>query len=54
MQYMVIMKNSSAFMTDWYSHGNCWTEDVFCVVDTLSDRVTFDGEEWIEVEHDHL
>ena len=54
MQYMVIMNDRTAFMTDWYTHENCWTDDIFCIVDTLGDKVTFDGKEWIEAERDHL
>lgn len=54
MRYMVIMKDHTAFMTDWYTHENCWNEDIFCVVDTISDKVTFDGKTWTEPEHDHL
>ena len=54
MTYMVIMKDRTAFMTDWYTHENCWTEKIFCVVDTIKELVTFDGKGWIEVEHDHL
>lgn len=54
MQYMVIMKDKTAFMTDWYTHENCWAEDIFCVVDTIIDRVTFDGKTWQDVDYDHL
>jgi len=54
MRYMVIMRDSSAFMTDWYRYGNCWTEDIFCVVDTCADSVTFDGREWQDAGRDHL
>lgn len=54
MKYMVIMKDRSAFMTDWYTHENCWSDEIFCVVDTIKELVTFDGKEWNEVEHDHL
>lgn len=54
MKYMVIMKDHSVFMTDWYTHENCWHDGILCVVDTLSDKVTFDGQEWTEAEYDHL
>lgn len=54
MKYLVIMKDKTAFMTDWYTNENCWTEDVFCVVDTIKELVSFDGKSWVEVEHDHL
>ena len=33
---------------------NCWSDEIFCVVDTIKELVTFDGKEWNEVEHDHL
>ena len=54
MQYMVIMKDHTAFMTDWYTHENCWNDDILCVVDTIKEQVTFDGKQWIEPECDHL
>ena len=54
MQYMVILKDQSVFMTDWYTHENCWNEELYCVVDTLGDRVTFDGKTWTKPEEDHL
>ena len=54
MQYMVIMNNKTAFMTDWYTHENCWTNEIFCVVDTIKDLVTFDGKTWQDVDSAHL
>lgn len=54
MQYMVIMRNHSAFMTDYYNNENCWDDDVLCVVDTINDAVTFDGKTWMQPENDHL
>jgi hypothetical protein len=54
MRYMVISKDKTVFMTEWYTNENCWNEDLFCVIDTIGDKVTFDGETWIEAEYDHL
>ena len=54
MRYMVIMNDKTAFVTDWYTHENCWTDEIFCVVDTIKERVTFDGRTWLEMEYDHL
>ena len=54
-QYLVICKDNTAFATDWYSHENCWNpETVHCVVDMYADKVSFDGENWQEIEEDHL
>lgn len=54
MKYLVIMKDKTAFMTDWYTNENCWTDEIFCVVDNTKELVTFDGKSWTEVEYDHL
>lgn len=54
MQYIIVMKDKTVFTTDWYSSENNWTDTIYCVVDTVLDRATFDGKSWVEVEHDHL
>lgn len=54
MQYVVILKDQSVFETDWYRHENCWNDDIYCVVDTLRNLVTFDGKSWVVAEEDHL
>ena len=54
MQYMVICKDHTVFMTEWYTHENCWNDNLYCVVDTIQDKVTFDGQTWVEPEYDHL
>ena len=54
MQYMVIGKDQTVFMTDWYTNENCWNDSLYCVVDTIKEKVTFDGQTWVEPENDHL
>lgn len=54
-QYLIICKDNTAFTTDWYTRENCWdSEKIHCVVNTLAYKVTFDGENWQEIEEDHL
>lgn len=54
-KYLVICKDNTAFCTDWYTYENCWNpEKIHCVVNTWSNKVTFDGEHWLEIEEDHL
>lgn len=55
MKYLVICKNQSAFYTDWFTFENCWNpETCHCVIDLYSDKVTFDGQNWKDIEIDHL
>lgn len=54
MRYIIVMKNSEVFSTDWYTRENCWYDYVLCVIDTVNDVVTFDGSEWKEIAKDHL
>ena len=54
MQYLVICKDKTAFTTDYYTHENCWGENIFCVIDTYSDKISFDGETWKRIAEDHL
>lgn len=53
-QYVVILTNKTFFQTDWYTHENCWTDNILCVVDTYTNKVTFDGKTWEESSEDHL
>lgn len=54
MIYTVILKDSSAFMTDWYSFENNWSDEIFCIIDNARDKITFDGLEWEIIERNHL
>lgn len=54
MIYTIILKNQSAFMTDWFSFENNWSDEVFCVIDNARDKITFDGIEWKIIERDSL
>lgn len=54
-QYLIICKDNTAFTTNWYTRENCWdSEKIHCVVNTWACKVTFDGENWQEIEEDHL
>ncbi len=53
-QFVVIFKDKTFFQTDYYTYENCWKDDIFCVVDTLCNKVTFDGVTWLDSEEDHL
>ncbi len=54
-QYLVICKDNTAFSTDWFEKENCWNpETIHCVVDMAENKVMFDGENWDEIEEDHL
>lgn len=53
MSFLVICKDKTAFYTDWYTKENCWNPDtILCVIN--GDKITFDGENWHDIEYDHL
>ena len=54
MRYIIVMINNEVFKTNWYTHENCWSDCIFCVIDTINDVVTFDGSQWNEIDKDHL
>lgn len=54
MRYIVICKDESAFYSDLFDPENQWSRNIKCVIDLATDRITFDGDSWIEVEQDHL
>lgn len=54
MIYTVILKDRSAFMSDWFSYENNWSDEVFCVINNARDKITFDGIEWEIIERDSL
>ena len=54
MRFIVIFKDQTVFTTDWYTNENCWNDRLYCVVDTIQNKVTFDGQTWILPEYDHL
>lgn len=53
MRYLVVCKDH-AFFTDWFSKENNWCDDIVCVCDILLDTITYDGENWQDVDYDHL
>lgn len=55
MTYTIILRDESAFMTDWYTYENNWSEDhMICVIDNVRDKISFDGKTWKDIEYDHL
>ena len=54
-KFLIICKDNIAFTTDWYTQENCWNpETIDCVLNLIEGKVTFDGENWQEIEEDHL
>lgn len=54
MIYTVILKDRSAFTTGWYSFENNWSDEIFCIIDNVRGKITFDGLEWEIFDRDHL
>lgn len=52
--YIVICKDREVFSTNFYTPENCYSDQIFCVIDKIRDEVTFDGKTWKEIEYDHL
>ena len=52
MKYMVIMKDQTVFMANWFSFEKSWTDNVFCVINKHADKVTFDGKTWKEASYE--
>ncbi len=59
MIYYIILKNQTAFQTDYYDRDNCWANDIFMIIDTAGKTEycttqASDGLTWKEIEQDHL
>lgn len=54
MRYIVICKDQSVFCTDWYNSENVWSDAIYCIVDFVEDKATFDGVNWKSITFDHL
>lgn len=55
MRYIVICKDQSTFTTNWYEYEKHYNGDtIYCVIDTYNDKVTFDGDNWKDIDYDHL
>jgi hypothetical protein len=54
MQYIIIYKDETAICTEWFNVENSWSRSIRCVIDLATDRVTFDGETWVDIEKDCL
>ena len=49
-QYIIIFKDETAICTEWFNAENKWAKNIRCVVDLATNRVTFDGDSWVEIE----
>lgn len=55
MRYIVICTDQSSFTTGWYEYEKHWNSDtIYCVIDNFNDTITFDGENWKDIDYDHL
>ena len=54
MRYLVIYKDKKSFTTDWYSYENCWSDDIFCIIDLYEYKITFDGKIFKIINNDYL
>lgn len=54
MKYLVILKDQTHFMTDWFITENCWNNGIFCIVNYYEDLITYDGVTWQEIANDFL
>lgn len=55
MRYFIVFKDDTAAYTDWYDYENLYNPDtIICVVDIATDRITFNGCDWKDIEEDHL
>jgi hypothetical protein len=54
MKYLIIYQDRTAFYTDYYDYENFWSDEIICVIDNMSDKITFDGKTWKDIEYDHL
>ena len=52
MEYLVII-GKKAFYTNWYDYKNNYAKGMV-VVNLLSNKITFDGKIWIDIEEDYL
>lgn len=54
MKYIVVMKDKSAFYTDWYNAENNWCDEIECIINTVTDKITFNGYDWESIDIDCL
>lgn len=54
MKYIVVMKDKSAFYTDWYSAENNWCDEIECIINVVTDKITFNGYDWKSIDIDCL
>ncbi|MAO66221.1 MAG: hypothetical protein CL666_14595 [Balneola sp.] len=51
--FLIVMPGEEPFMTQWFEKENHWREGM-TVFNLHSGRYSTDGEEWKEIERDHL
>ena len=54
MRFLVIYKDKYNFLTDWYIYENCWSDDIFCIIDLYNLKISFDGKVFKIINNDHL
>jgi len=55
MRYLITAKDLEPYLTQWYTSENVFNPEIGMVVyDLVKDIYTTDGEEWKEIEMDHL
>lgn len=55
MRYLITTKCHSPFITKWYSYENNFnTKFGMIVYDLVENKYTIDGENWKDIEIDHL
>ena len=52
MKYLIIYEQA-AFYTNWYDYENHYEQGMI-IIDRACDMITYDGENWHEIEDDHL
>ena len=53
MRYLVHAKNSTPFLTDIYDQEK-WCDDIIVIYDIYKNKYTTDGQNWFDIELDHL
>jgi hypothetical protein len=55
MRYLITSFSEKPFFTDYYEFENHFNPDIEMVIyDLISEKYTMDGENWYEIDRDHL
>ncbi|WP_396197407.1 hypothetical protein [Flavobacterium sp.] len=55
MIYTMILKDKTVFHTNWYDFDNNWNDEYcFMILNNIRSQYSIDGENWIDIEDDHL